>query len=449
MAGVPAFALVSTAFIRQARSIARSIGVAGTWVAEYPGVIPNDSLELVDRKVREHLVPSLLEGFSASVETVEQTPEPAPRSIVYSGTLDAVQEYYTQNLWTDGLPIIPPTLDRILAFLRYSDRDPDEVLEVLLPEVREATVWSVAVNGVMAGCRPEYFPILLAVVEAIADPTFRLEDAGATPGWEPIVILSGRLAETLNFNSKGGALRIGRQANSSVGRFLRLYMRNVAGLRTPPGETDKAAIGLNFNVALAENEAAVTQLGWQPFRVDRGFSLEDDVVTVQSVVAISPHIYSGGSGAVEHLEAVLRFMAGTLGPMASSAVAFQRSHPILVMSPAVASAMAEAGWGKDDIRQHLYDNLNIEAGWLERYGLHASGAETSLARYVDERGAPAHYALSEDPKRLVPILIQPEWTSIVVAGEPGRNQCRVYANNHEQGAPVSKKVRLPHDWQHG
>jgi hypothetical protein len=439
---VPAFALVSTAFIRQAHAIARSLGIAGTWLAEYPGVIPNDSAEVLERKVREHLVPSLLEGFTSPVESVAERSDPSPKAVVLSGTLDDVQEYYTEQLWTDGLPIVPPTHDRVEAFLRHTERDPDEVIGILPPELREASVWSVAVNGVMAGCRPEYFPVLLAAVEAIADPAFRLEDAGATPGWEPIVILSGTLAATLNFNSKGGALRVGRQANASVGRFLRLYMRNVAGLRTPPGDTDKAAIGLNFNVALAENDEAINQLGWQPFRVDCGFNLEDDVVTVQSVVAISPHVYSGGSGAVEHLEPIVRFMAGTLGPMASSAVAFQRSHPLLVMSPAVAQAIAEAGWGKNEIRQHLYDNLKIDARWLERYGLHASGAETSLAHYVNERGAPAHYATSDDPTRLVPILIRPEWTSIVVAGEPGRNQSRIYANNHEQGAPVSKKVRL-------
>src|SRR5262249_7443189 len=157
----------------------------------------------------------------------------------------------------DGLPVIPPTVDRVKAFLGCTDRSASEVLGVLAPEKREATVMNVAVNGVMAGCRPEDMPILLAVVECITDPAFRMEDAGSTPGWEPLVVVSGPLVRALDFNSGTGVMRVGRQANASVGRFVRMYMRNVAGLRAPPGVTDQAGFGANFNMALAENEDAV------------------------------------------------------------------------------------------------------------------------------------------------------------------------------------------------
>lgn len=444
-AGVSSYAIVSTGFLKQARAIARAVGISSAWIAEYPGVVPNDSAEVVERKVLEHVLPSLLQGFATPAEALQEVAEPGPSDVVFKGALDEVQEHFTERLWTDGLPIVPPTQNRVEAFLRWTDRDALEVIGVLPPEQREATVWNVAVNGVMAGCRPEYFPILLAAVEAIADPEFRLEDAGATPGWEPLIILSGPLSKRLHFNSEGGALRIGRQANSSIGRFLRLYMRNVAGLRTPPGDTDKAAIGMNFNVVLAENEDAVTRIGWPPFRVDRGFSMADDVVTVQSVVAISPHIYSGGSSALEHIEPIVRFMEGVMGPVSPVAITYRRSHPLIVMSPSVAQAFADGGWDKDAIRSYLFEHLTIDAGWVERYPLHASGASTSLATMVRERGLPAHYAESDDPRRRLPILIRPEWTSIVLAGEPGRNQCRVYVQQHEQGAPVSKKVRLAAD----
>ena len=124
----------------------------------------------------------------------------------------------------------------------------------------QATVWSVAVNGVMAGCRPEYMPILVAVVEAIADPEWRIQDAGATPGWEPLIVLSGPMVKRLGFNTGSGLMRMGSRPAASMGRFLRMYLRNVAGLRVPPGTTDKGSIGSSFNVALAEDEDATRAL---------------------------------------------------------------------------------------------------------------------------------------------------------------------------------------------
>lgn len=149
-------------------------------------------------------------------------------------------------------------------------------------------------------------------------------DAGSTPGWEPLVILSGGLAKELDFNAGAGVMRVGRRANSTVGRFVRLLLRNVADLRIPPGDTDKASFGFSFNVALAENEDAIDELGWEPFRVDRGFRRDQDVVTVQSVVAISPPIYSSGATALEHMETIAYLLGTTCGPWSFTGVWFGR-----------------------------------------------------------------------------------------------------------------------------
>jgi hypothetical protein len=452
-AGIPSFAIVSTGFLKQAQATARSGGAEHIWIAEYSGVIPTDSYDVMEAKVREHVVPSLLEGFVAPVDT-DESPEDAgeaeqdgdPRTIVFAGTLDDVQDHFDERLWSDGLPIVPPTLARVERFLAFSDREPDQVLGVLPPEEREATVWNVAVNGVMAGCRPEHMPILVAIAEAIADPEFKLEHAGSTPGWEPLVTLSGRLADVLGFNTGAGLMRIGRRANSSVGRFVRLYMRNVAGLRIPPGDSDKAAIGFTFNVALAEDDGATSALGWDPYRVDRGFSVDDDVVTVQSVIAISQPIYAGGDDPLDRIEPLAHIMATTCGPWAFTGVWRGRFHPLLVISPTVAKAFAEDGWTKDDIRRYLFEHLLIEARWLEHYPMHVTGEDVPLTKLVADGTAPAHYAESDDPHRLVPLLLREEWTGIVVAGDSGRNQCKVYVNSADLGAPVSRKVELPAAW---
>jgi hypothetical protein len=439
--GIPAFAVVSTGFLRQARATARAVGIEHVAIIEYPGVIPNDTAEQLDDKIRTSVVPDLVRALRAPVTVAAAgDEEPDPTAVVVRGSLDEVQDHFDGHLWSDGLPIVPPTRDRVERFLRCTPRAPEEVLGVLLPEQREATVWNVAVNGVMAGCRPEYMPLLVAAVEAICDPEFRIEDAGSTPGWEPLVILSGRRAASLGFNSGAGLMRVGSRANTTVGRFLRLYIRNVAGLRIPPGDTDKGSIGSTFNVALAEDRHSVDDLGWPSFGEDRGFARDDDVVTVQSVVAISPPIYSGGTTASVRIEPIAHLMGTTCGPWAYTGVWYQRWHPLLVLSPSVAAAFAADGWTKDDIRRHLFDTLTIEAHWFEQYPMHVAGAAVSLRELVDEGRAAARYAQSSDPSRRVPLLLRPEWTGIVVAGDPGRNQCKVYVNNHEQGPPVSRKA---------
>jgi len=174
------------------RAVSRGLGIADVPIAVYPGVIPTDSEAVLEQKVREHLAPAVIASLTERAVAAKkiETAEPVPHEIVHSGDLESVQEFFSARGWTDGLPIIPPTRQRVQQALRFTSRDPDEVIGVLAPEFRESTVWNVAVNGVMAGCRPEYFPVLLAIADALADPQFRIQDAGSTPAWEPLVVRS-------------------------------------------------------------------------------------------------------------------------------------------------------------------------------------------------------------------------------------------------------------------
>ncbi|MEK7848021.1 MAG: hypothetical protein AAB270_03770, partial [Chloroflexota bacterium] len=446
-AGLRSVSIVASGFVPQARAIAQALGVRDLAIAEYPGVIMTDSPQEFQKKV-ENLVEQVVEGLATPVKAVARPVEPQPRETIFEGALGDVQEHFHKNLWSDGLPVIPPTLDSVEEFLRCTDRSPDQALGVLAPEKRQATVWNVAVNGVMAGCRPEYMPLLVAIVEAIADPHFRIEDGGSTPGWEPLVILNGPIVKELDFNSGPGVMRVGRQANSSVGRFLRLYMRNVAGLRIPPGATDKGSIGYSFNVALAENEDAVRELGWQPFSADRGFRAGENVVTVQSVVSISPPIYPGGDKAQDLAQTIAEvFGQATCGYWSFTGMAFNHWYPLLVMSPSIAKGIARSGWTKDDLRKYLCENVTMPAGLLEKYAWQAGLTDFSLRKLVEEGVLPREYAQSADPNRPVRVFLRPDWIGIVVAGDPDRNQARGYVNNHAQGVPVSRKIELPARWQ--
>jgi hypothetical protein len=411
-------------------------------------VVATDSDEEFRQKVTGTLVDNIIHAFTNKpAGQPAGLREPEPEQIVFQGTLDEVQEFFIRRQWTDGLPVIPPTIDRVEKFLQYTDRPGGEVVGALLPENREATVWNVAVNGVMAGCRPEYMPVLLAAVEAVSDPFFRIEDAGSTPGWEPLVILNGPIIKELNFNYETGVMRVGRQANTSIGRFLRLFMGNVAGFRIPPGTTDKATIGDTFNVALAENEDVLDELGWESFSVARGFKPDENVVTVQSVVYATAPIASGGDRAQEHLDTFVEVFGGAMSTWTHMAVNWGKFFPLLVISPSIARVFAKDGLQKKDVQQYLYDKSRVSVESMERLAWQGGFTGFDPRRMVEEKIISPVYCESDDPKRMVPVFLKPEWIGIVVSGDSGRNRSRGYVQNHEQGPPVSRRIQLPAHWK--
>jgi hypothetical protein len=446
---MPTVSVIATGFMKQAAMVARGLGLPDMAIAEYPGVPMNDSDDDFRRKVEEHVYPRIVDGLSkiaaSSARSTER--EPDPREIVFSGSFDEVQDHFHAQGWSDGLPVVPPTIERVERFLRFTDRDPSAEIGTLQLANRKLTVWNVAVNGVMAGCRPEYMPILVAAADAIADPKFKIEDAGSTPGWEPLLTLSGPIIKELGFNNGQGVMRVGRQSNTSVGRFLRLVFRNIAGYTHAPEGFDKGSIAMSFNVALAENEEACAQIGWPTYAKDRGFATGENVVTVQSVVAISAPTYTGSENAEEHAE-VLADVIGdkACGYWAGLGMVYCNFHPLIVMGPAIAKVFADNGWSKDDVRRYMYEHVKIPASRAEHYVWYSGQTGFNVDRYVREGLLPPAFGESTDPDRLVPVFQRPEWIQIVVAGDWARNQSKGYVNNHLQGPPVSRRVELPADW---
>ena len=447
---MPSVSVISTGFLKQAAVVARGLGLPDLAIAEFPGVPMTDSAEELRHKVENHLLPRIIAGLTAQIvsRVAGQSEQyPAPRDIVFRGSLDELDDYYYGRFWSDGLPIIPPTVARVEQFLRYTRRAPDEVLGVLPPANRQATVWNVAVNGVMAGCRPEYMPVMLAVVEAICDPEFKVEDAGSTPGWEPLIVVSGPIVRELELHHGQGVMRMGKRANTSLGRFLRLVLRNLAGFFHAPEGADKGSIAQSFLVALAENEEAVADIGWEPYSVDRGYSAGDNIVTVQSVVAISAPTYTGSEKALEHMTLIADVIGQrACGYWAAIGMVYSNWHPLIVLGPSIAKVFAQDGWSKDDIRRYMYEHVKIPASLAERYAYYCGQTGFRIAEAVKQGLLPAAYRESDDPERMVPVFQRPEWIGIVVAGDWGRNQSKGYVSNHVQGPPVSRKIVLPHNW---
>jgi hypothetical protein len=442
-ASLPAVGVVSSGFEAMARSIAAIFGDDEPRLAVYPGAIQTDTDETFGHKVRDVVLDQIevaLQRSKRGVQIEAAEVAPAPREVVFTGSLDEVQEHFLRKGWSDGLPVVPPTPDRVDRFLAATNEEPDTVLGVLPPELREITITNVAVNGVMAGCRPEYMPVLVAVARCLMDPRFRVEDLTSTFGLEPLIVVSGAVVEALDFNPGTGAMRVGRQANTSVGRFLRLLMRNAGGLRIPPGTSDAGAIGYSFNVVMAEDEPSTRAIGWDPFRVDNGFAQDSSTASLLLVTNHSAPIYTAGESANEHLETIARILANAIGPWAYTAAVHGGFNPLLLLSPSVARALHEFGADKDEIRAYLYDRLRIRADVTERYAHQVGRTDFSFATSIDDPALRESWVASADPTRLVPMLVDPAWTSVVVGGNPGRNQSRAYVGNLAAGRPVTHPI---------
>jgi hypothetical protein len=312
------------------------------------------------------------------------------------------------------------------------------------PSLAAATVWNVAVNGVMAGCRPEYMPVLLAVAEVMADPEYGLKHGGSTPGWEALIIVNGPIRVELGFDDGQGAQRPGNQANTSIGRFYRLFARNVP--RFLPGSTDIATFGQMFRTVLAENERACDEMGWRPLHVTRGFEPDDSVVTVTSVRTTSDPFTTAGERPERHLDYIVDWVKRMIEPYQSSR-GYVETH-VLQLTPVIASLLAKAGYSKQDVASYLMKNAVVPARYYEwsmmQADHHTPG--TTLAGLVETGELPKDWRLSDDPDRLVPLLLpQSQWL-IVVAGDPLRNRSCIYRQNFKQGYATSRKVQLSAKW---
>ncbi len=442
-AGIPAVAVACKGFASSVELVSRAEGLPGVRMLEYPP--PNMGVQSRE-EIHEYasgLVDELVALLTRPVKGARRGKAAASGTgIVFSGTIDQVNEHFRRKVWTDGLPIMPPTPAAVEAMLRFTDLDRNAVIGALPPKRLAATVWSVAVNGVMAGCRPEYMPVLLAVAEAVADPRFGLQDAGSTAGWTPLILLNGPIAKQLGFNSGSGVLRPQAQANISVSRFLRLLMMNVAGYRV--GESDMATFGRNYYPVVAENE---DESPWQPLSVDRGFEAGANVVTVQSADTTS-HSFLTEGDAESQLQLIADELARELGgPLLTPMERFGGEvSPVLGLTPLIAGIIAKGGYSKAEAKKYLFEHALIPARVFEKRLARREPGYTLKAAVA--RGAlPARFAQSDDPKRLVPVLHRPEELMIVVTGGPTRNRSFIAGQLGYQGLNVSKRIRLPAAWE--
>ena len=331
------------------------------------------------------------------------TPKPA-RQIALDEDPSAIFDHFYEEGWTDGLPIIPPTEERVAETLRFTDYAPQDVVALVPPGNAPATVENIAINAVMAGCKPEYLPVLIAAVGAMTEPAYNLYGRQTTthPGAH-LMIVHGPARNELEVNCRQNVFGQGRRANATLGRAVRLLMMNVGG--GIPGVTDMATHGHpgKYSYTIGEDEEGSP---WPAFHADRGFAPDTSAVTmlcaesphnVNDLVSKTAHKYLGtAASAMSHLGANGVYRSGL------------PSEQMLVLTAEAATWLSNQGWSKADVSQFIFETARQPIRLMRDRG----GFDmTPLAPFVN---------LDED-EDMAPIVPRPEDILIVIAGGHGRH----------------------------
>ena len=270
------------------------------------------------------------------------------RKIEIAPSDDVIEFMFDQGM-TDGLPVVPPTPERVLRMLSGTQRDPQEVIALMPPNMGPVTVEKLAINAVMAGCKPEYMPVVIAAVQAACTDEFNIHGVMATTmGASPVMIVNGPIRHRLGMNMGLGALGQGNRANLAIGRALRLAIRNLGGAK--PGGTERSTMGNPMKITMCFPEWEERN-PWSPYHVDRGFAPGDSVVTLFAAT-------SGPSLIVDQTSRTASQLAGSLGLNLESAH-HVRSHRgtdvVLVVCPEHIDTLVRDGYTKADLKRRIQE----------------------------------------------------------------------------------------------
>ncbi|HUY27648.1 MAG TPA: TlpA disulfide reductase family protein [Candidatus Binataceae bacterium] len=329
------------------------------------------------------------------------------------GDGEDVFEFMFERGLTDGLPVVPPTPARVAWMLTGTRRDPREVVATVAPNLAPVTIEKIAVNAVMAGCRPEYLPVVIAALEAVCTDEFNIHGVMATTwGATPVIVVNGPIRNRIGMNMGMMALGYGNRPNATIGRAVKLVLRNVGGAR--PGEIERSTLGAigKFTTCFAEWEE---RSPWEPLHVERGFQREDNVVTVFGLEAGSRQI-------ADQVSRTARALVGSIG-MGLEACWHPKQHGagevLLVVCPEHCDTIAREKWSKAQVRARIQEvtsrsirELIPDADSAEGVSLGALGLENPKPEQLDAK---------------IPKFRRPEYINMIVAGGEAGKFSAVFA----------------------
>jgi len=342
------------------------------------------------------------ELISSSIDIADNSPE-------------SVFQFMIDQGWSDGLPVIPPTADRVQAMLDYAQQDASELVGYINPDAGSATVEKIAVNAVMAGCLPEYMPVLIAAVQAITEPSFNIHGLQTTTNpVSPLLIVNGPVRETIGLNSGRGTLGPGFRANATIGRAVRLLLLNVGGAR--PWTTDMSLHGSPAKY-MGENEEDSI---WDPLHVERGFSPDQSTVTV-----VGAQGFSNCLTFYKEPESFLTMIASAMADISDNNYLLAAGNPLVILTPGHAQIFSEWGYTKQAVKEALFERCKVP---IERFP-----KETSVITYED--------GFAMDGDRVCPCRSADD-IMVVVSGGPEPYHV-LYCGNFGDTTAVTKAVQLP------
>ena len=452
--GIPSVMIAAPGFDEQAVVTALNNGVPALRVAVYPGAFATHTTEQLKDNTREVLWPQIQQALTTPISTEEleankQLDAGDLRAVIYNATISDVNDFFQEMSWSDGLPIIPPTVERVNEFLRFTDYSWDTEVAILSPSYRKTLVWHVAVNGVMAGCKPEYMPLLIALTKAMGDPSYR-RTLGSTHAWIPYCWLNGPVARQLGFDYGQG--QINERANIAIGRFLNLALMNLSGLYVK--QDRMGTFGYPVSWCLTEDETACVRVGWQPYHVRKGFSMNDNTVTVSSALLWGNNM----APATTDGEKIMQLLAWDITERSQLALGsgMQYTYRTIMMTEPVAVRLKEIYATPEALETALVETARrplYERAFAHYYanpGSALDGSRVTFNQYLHllekQEDAvitttPQWYAAEQTEMLTIPTMQIGE-TAFLITGDASRNKIQTMPG----GGTGTVAVVLPHNW---
>ena len=461
--GIPSVMVAGSGFVKQARSTAQSAGLSSLCIAEYPGSFSSHTREQLVENTRKVLWPQVKAGLTGAKDAGKEAGDaksgesnsaanasrPESQSLII-GTFAEIQRVFLDSGWTDGLPVVPPTESAVEEFLRFTDLGPEREIGVIPPAQRAVTVRHVAVNGVMAGCPPEFMPILLAFAEAMKAGDFR-RTLVSTHAWTPYCWLNGPVARQLGFDDGQG--EISEPKNAVLGRFVNLALVNLGGYRVK--ENRMGTFGYLMPWCLVENDAAAIEVGWKPYHMQRGYELNDSTLSCASAINWGNNLVPASSDP-ETIKDMIAWDAVEKQQMAVGS-GMPRVYRTFLITPDVARDLAKKYKSKDELEAALIETARNPLGsraYANYYGNPGSAFDPEtcpLSRQEALIGETEGATETATPPWLgwtglktvktVPVM-QDGKNIFVVTGDPSRNKELCLPG----GGSATVKIVLPAAW---
>lgn len=450
--GIPSVIVTAPGFDEEARYTARNCGVPVLRVAVYPGAFASHTEEQLIKNTQEVTWPQIVTALTTPITQDEYPSATTVQGItddVFHGTLDEIYTHFKAMGWSDGTPFFPPTYEKVLPYMDYTDHAWNETIAVLPGANRATTTWHVAVNACMAGCKPEYMPILIAMTKAMGGGDFR-RTLQSTHAWVPYAWLNGPVCRQLGISSGQG--EINAEANMELSRFMALALQNLAGYYV--GQNRMGTFGYLQPWCLLEDEEACHRVGWQTWNEQNGFNINDNTVTLASALMWGNNM----APSTIDPERVMQLMAWDISERCQFALGSgkQFTNRVILMTEPVANILKDEYKTIGQLEDALIENSRRSAyerafaNYYANAGGRKDGGEHTFNQYLShiissEGGetttAPIWYDTEGETMTTIPTMERGA-TAFLITGDASRNKVQTMPG----GGFSTVSIDLPAAW---